>query len=91
VKSFLLPIGSDRRLVTVANPGFRTGRQAAAVRRWVSTGEVAFACCDPFAVARGDRKPRKPRSFGFAFYDRHDRLVWRLVAPTGRVVREVRP
>jgi hypothetical protein len=77
-------------LVTVANPGFRTGHQAAVVRRWVETGQVAFACNDPFAVGRYDRKPRKPRTFAFIFYTPADQLVVRVLSPTGRVVREVR-
>ncbi len=91
MKTFLLPIGSDRRLVTVANPGFRTGQQAAAIRRLVLTGKVAFACDDPFKVSRYYAKPRKPRHLWFTFYgpDNRMRALW--LAPTGRVVREVLP
>lgn len=91
MKSFLLPIGSDRRLVTVANPGFRTGHQAATVRRLVATGKVAFACNDPFRVERHQRKPARARQFAFVFYGPDDRLRLLVLAPTGRVVREVRP
>lgn len=91
MKQFLLPIGSDRRLVTVANPGFRTGQQAATVRRLVSTGKLAFACCDPFAVSRFYTKPRKPRCYWFTFYGTDGRMRALWLAPTGRVIREVFP
>lgn len=89
MKPFVLPIGSDRRLVTVANPGFRTGQQAARVRRLLETGRVAFACCDPFSVSRYEPRPRRPRTFAFVFYDRNDTLTIARIAPTGRIVREV--
>jgi hypothetical protein len=91
MKTFMLPIGSDRRLVTVANPGFRTGRQLAAVRRLTLAGRVAFACGDPFRVDRLDCKPGRPRSFWFTYVDPADHVRAVRLSPTGRVTREMRP
>lgn len=91
MKAFLLPIGSGRRLVTVANPGFHTGQQAACVARLLRTGKVAFACNDPFRVEHGMCRPRKARNMWFTFYGPDGRMRSLWVAPTGRVVREVRP
>ncbi len=91
MKAFLLPIGSGRRLVTIANPGFHTGQQAACVARLLATGRAAFACTNPFRVEHGQRRPRKPRNMWFSFYGPDGRMRLVYVAPTGRVVREVRP
>lgn len=85
---FRLPIGNDRRMVEVVGAGHRTVKQMEAVRALLP--QIEFACCDPFSLKPREKRSRaKPRSFGFAYYDRSDVLRWRLIAASGRTLREV--